>query len=347
MATVKKQSTKANNEKKKQLMRQLREKIKNNPLLYEEAKRKERERYHARKQAGKIKTINQLTSREQRKTRKDWRQHSKRCYDSKKRANELQNMLEANTPPGSPGNLLGENPDNRPTPKEIAGKKKRRRNRRVLNQKIKELEERLKEAEKRAAKYKKRAQRLSTLKKDTPTKNVEKLVKNEKVSPQVKKHLFFGQVLIKQLKENLQDKQKYRKVITGVAGKIIKKYKMTSTKMTSTLRSLLSSKGLRSESNRVGASKNARVKFETTKRHIIEFLEKDENSRLCPGKKDTITRNKDKRQKRYLNDSLLNLHKEFCLEFPHIKKSYASFCRFRPFWIVFPKVTDRDKGNYS
>lgn len=107
--------------------------------------------------------------------------------------------------------------------------------------------------------------------------------------------------------------------------------------MTSTLRSLLSSKGLRSESNRVGASKNARVKFETTKRHIIEFLEKDENSRLCPGKKDTITRNKDKRQKRYLNDSLLNLHKEFCLEFPHIKKAMPHFADSDHFGLYFQK----------
>lgn len=73
----------------------------------------------------------------------------------------------------------------------------------------------------------------------------------------------------------------------------------------------------------------------------MDFLEKDENSRLCPGKKDTITRKKHKWQKRFLNDSLQNLFKDFCAEVPQFKLSYATCCKFRPFWIVFPKVTDR------
>lgn len=51
-------------------------------MLYEESKRKERERCHARKGAGKIKTIDKVTPREQRKVRKAWREGSKRCYDS-------------------------------------------------------------------------------------------------------------------------------------------------------------------------------------------------------------------------------------------------------------------------
>lgn len=50
-------------------------------------------------------------------------------------------------------------------------------------------------------------------------------------------------MLIKQLKENFKDKKKYRKVITGVAGKIIKK----KYKMTSTLGNILSTKALRYE----------------------------------------------------------------------------------------------------
>lgn len=46
------------NEKKKECMRKLSESIRNDPQKYEEQKRKERERYYARKDAGKVKGIN-------------------------------------------------------------------------------------------------------------------------------------------------------------------------------------------------------------------------------------------------------------------------------------------------
>lgn len=82
-------------------------------------------------------------------------------------------------------------------------------------------------------------------------------------------------------------------------------------------------------------------KYELAKKHVVDFLEKDYNSRLCPGKRDTVTRKQDKGQKRYLNDSLKNVLKDLCAE--HIKKtSYSTFCKCRPFWIMFPKVSDRN-----
>lgn len=69
----------------------------------------------------------------------------------------------------------------------------------------------------------------------------------------------------------------------------------------------------------------------------------DENTRQCPGKKDTITRGKQKMQKRYLNDTLTNLHKKFILyDITHRELSYSEFCKLRPFWVVPPKRTERD-----
>lgn len=44
---------------------------------------------------------------------------------------------------------------------------------------------------------------------------------------------------------------------------------------------------------------------------VEKFLECDENSRMCPGKKDTLTRNKVKKQKILLNDSLKILYRKF------------------------------------
>lgn len=45
------------NEKSENAMRKLREKIKNDPILHEEEKRRARERYKTRKEAGKVKSI--------------------------------------------------------------------------------------------------------------------------------------------------------------------------------------------------------------------------------------------------------------------------------------------------
>nr|CAH7751847.1 unnamed protein product [Callosobruchus chinensis] len=74
---------------------------------------------------------------------------------------------------------------------------------------------------------------------------------------------------------------------------------------------------------------------------VIQFLERDECSRLTAGKK-TNTRQKQKKQMRYLNDSLKNLHKQF-LETSNFKKmSYQRFCMFRPFWIVIPSAKIRN-----
>lgn len=74
---------------------------------------------------------------------------------------------------------------------------------------------------------------------------------------------------------------------------------------------------------------------------IISFLEEDEHSRMAPGKKDYITRKKIKKQKRVLNDSLINLHEKFTSKY-NSSISYSTFCSHKPFWIVMPKVTDRD-----
>ncbi|WAR00131.1 hypothetical protein MAR_024503, partial [Mya arenaria] len=68
----------------------------------------------------------------------------------------------------------------------------------------------------------------------------------------------------------------------------------------------------------------------------------EHNGTDCSGNKDTITRKKKKMQKRYINDTLLNLYKSFFEFYPDIKVSYVSFCRLRPFWIVHKKVDARE-----
>lgn len=58
-----------------------------------------------------------------------------------------------------------------------------------------------------------------------------------------------------------------------------------------------------------------RVKTQMIK-DIEDFFADDEVSRMTAGKKEFVTRNKIKRQKRYLNDNLNNLHKKFLARHP-------------------------------
>lgn len=74
---------------------------------------------------------------------------------------------------------------------------------------------------------------------------------------------------------------------------------------------------------------------------IQNFLEEDINSRMCSGKKDFVTRLKITKQKRFLSNSLKNLHAEFVKKY-NCNISYNFFCLNRPFWIKEMKVTDRE-----
>lgn len=71
------------------------------------------------------------------------------------------------------------------------------------------------------------------------------------------------------------------------------------------------------------------------------FFYRDVVSRATAGKKETVTKKRDKKQKRYLLDTLYNLHKRYVKEEGE-KCSYQTFTRYRPFNVVFPKICDRN-----
>lgn len=81
------------------------------------------------------------------------------------------------------------------------------------------------------------------------------------------------------------------------------------------------------------------IKF--LKGSVVEFFEDDQNSRLCGGKKEWSVKDGVKNQRRYLSDSMKNLHREFLIS-QTFTISYALFCRLRPFWIVVLKGGDRE-----
>lgn len=76
---------------------------------------------------------------------------------------------------------------------------------------------------------------------------------------------------------------------------------------------------------------------------VVSFLTRDENSRLLPGKKDTITKNKIKEQRRILTKPLTELHGLYNSEMKKsLHLSYRQFARRRPFYVTEPKAKDRD-----
>ncbi|CAH1993737.1 unnamed protein product [Acanthoscelides obtectus] len=335
MAPVKPKVKSADGKRKivRESMRKLREAIKSDPVRYEEAKKKERERYHARKAAGKIKGIADMSEREKRTIRRKWKDRSKRCYERKKTQEKLNRFLAEETPPSSPcrqpvQEIPAEidNQDRTPcTSKQSTsssrsrvscGEKLRRNNRRKLNITIKKLEIKLQEAERRAGKYKKQVQRLKKI--------------QNKTSPRT-------EVMSAQLKENYKSKRgsiQKRKFIDNITGPLIKKDRFMK---------FISS--LSSNTILYGNRKNRQMMHQTVlqvNRSVRAFLLKDENSRLCPGKKDTITFKQHKMQKRYLNDTLKNLYVKFRSAHPEMTISYTTFCRMRPFWVLQPKVSARN-----
>ena len=354
-------------------LRKYRAEIKADPIRYAEYLQKERERYQKRKEDGKIKSIAELSNREKRRKRKDWR---KKKHEQKKRQLKVKlgmQYIGQNTPPRTPESaneiqpeqILQEQPP-RETRRE-RGRKKVKRSRSAAYRTIEILKKEIIKKEKAAEKYRKRYERL---KKKTETsvskaktiqengsvteetqsprsKTKRQLEGSRHITKKVKKQLLYHNVVIEQLRtkynslENESDRQVFSKIL---AGNVLKKYRMVgeSLKYFGMSRRRMVSNEKRS--GRLVFEKKSRnpQKKSSIREKVRTFLELDINSRLLPGKRDTITRNKQKKQKRLLNDSLKNLHKKFQEENRDIKISYSTFLKLRPFWIVQPKVADRN-----
>lgn len=125
------------------------------------------------------------------------------------------------------------------------------------------------------------------------------LLKGQKVSPAVVKQLKFSSVLSKQITSNFNEvnsTKKKRILANMISGKIVKKYKCLQKIMCLTSRrTLINAKAEHIKQKNMLQEKN----------DVINFLEKDINSRICAGKKESITRKKVKKQKRFLCDTML------------------------------------------
>lgn len=79
------------------------------------------------------------------------------------------------------------------------------------------------------------------------------------------------------------------------------------------------------------------------RQELTDFFCRDDNSRLTSGKKETMTREKTKQQKRYLNFSVDFLFEKFKSENPNSSIGRTTFYKGRPFFVVKPKINDREQ----
>ena len=173
-------------------------------------------------------------------------------------------------------------------------------------------------------------------------KRVEEIEK--KGSKEIRKNLLEYEVLKEQLKESkavLKTKQGRSIFCQVMAGKVIEKYKMIST-----LSKLISLKSQRKYSGSLklivnNYRKEKQVFGQKLRETVKNFLERVKNSAMSPAIKDAICKNKIYYRKRYLLDTMDNLHKKHNSEEP-IKISRTLFYRFKPFWIIHKKESERD-----
>lgn len=238
--------------------------IKSNPRLLEEKREKDKQRYLKRKAEKKQLTINEMTPRQKREQRKKWRRHFRSYYLRKKQAKKDAQFATEKIQP-TPTN----------TPDTITTNQKNSNV--ALNIIIKH--------QKNVPPYSSDTEINSNIKAESTEKQIRQI--RYKHGKDIK--------ILKNMVDNLKrENNRYRKQL----GRLILKQGIISKK---NLNQELQVKILcRKVSKR---NKEISEKSKHAKEDIELFFEEDDNSRICPGKKEFISRNKLRKQKRYLNDT--------------------------------------------
>jgi hypothetical protein len=222
-----------------------------------------------------------------------------------------------------------------------AGRKKVKRRESNLYREIQALKESLNKQKRKTEKYRKRLTRLHQ-NSESPRSKTRRLLRRVPVSREVHKTLVFHHALVDNISKKYASTKhkKTRQVIANlVTGRILKKYKLKK-RVQETL--AISRKRLNNSEISISHKFKYRSLCYRLRNKVLSFFTTDENSRLTAGKSQTVTRRKIKKQKRFLNDTMRNLHRRFLLESPDSRISYSLFCRMRPFWVVQPSIADRE-----
>lgn len=261
------------------------------------SKRREKDRLYrrARKEKKLDKTIGEMSEREKRRERKKWCAYSK-AYRDRKAASTLTAETQEST------DIADEVEECSSTRKST--RKKNSSGRSKLLVKLQNVEEELKKEKKknrkvtrRLERYKKRLQRssisnVSSVVSPSPATKVKQLTAGRKIPEDICKRLVFGEIVTRELQKKKGQGKKERQVIQKImSSNMLKNYKMIGQAEAIVnyrqFKRMIDSKGTCvSYDKRVMPSVIIREA-----RKVREFLEDDQNSRMCPSKRVTSRMN--------------------------------------------------------
>nr|CAI5826632.1 unnamed protein product [Callosobruchus analis] len=315
--------------------------IKSDPIKLAEYKEKERQKYLKKIERGQRKTINQMTDREKRSTRRKWREYSSSYRQKQAVAKNTENYIHETTPPLSDNEAHRENIPPLSDRRLHEAKRRSHKQRKLRNKQIKQKDAMIsllkKKIKAQRQKYKRLREKTAQAKKVqvSPKTRIENMAENPEHHKEVVKKAIFGEILKTQIDQNYEElkhnaeKATFKKAITG---KLVDKYKLwrygsTAITYKKTGHNLTTF-----------YKRNSQLMLQ---KMVQEFLEDDSNSRQTAGKKEFVTRKNIRKQRRYMLDTLRKLHQKF-LKITAVDISYALFCRLRPFWIMPATLQNRN-----
>ena len=214
-----------------------------------------------------------------------------------------------------------------------------------LEDKNEELRKKLNAANKKLErlKQKQKAERNETIP-STPRSKSFKILRDAGLSPnkvpKLRQKLLYAECISEEIKRAAKSKSnKNQKIVRIVSGKVIKKYKLKKQLADETG---LDRRKMNSETKDANVKRRKRNELisQAISRDIRKFLEREDNSRILPGKADNVKVGRKKEQKRVLNDYMYNLHAKFSAEHTY-KISHATFCRKKPKEFAHVNFTSR------
>lgn len=147
------------------------------------------------------------------------------------------------------------------------------------------------------------------------------------------KQLLLGESVINSLKQNIEKKKKMSSN-RKISLELLKKYRCINLLSTNigVGRKLLANLHVKR------VNKSLRERYGQA---IVNFMEREDNSTVMPGKRDTKSTGDGIQQKRILNDYLHNLYEKFRLENPSVQLSKTTFLRMRPKHILYSCFSSR------
>lgn len=257
---------------------------------------KERLRWHSRRRDKKVKVVEDLSERQRRVLRRNWRERQIKSRLRKKNA-------EANTPPES---LNGASSSSR-------GHRVKRRSDSASYRMIVKLKQMFMSEKRAKDRYRKKLDRQEKRHAaqmvnrqnnetgriaDTPRTRTNQMLANSTVSPRIRKTLVFHNALVDEIKNTASSvkTEKHKRLVSKfIAGNVLKRSRVSKFAKSQGIR--ICKKQTAAADSTVNLDENCRhlrsdrVDNETA--HLVdEFFNRDDNSRLTSGKKEAVTKNK-------------------------------------------------------